>query len=90
MTNENLPRVPDPMRGRFGKRIRRLEDVRSAMVARKSLLYMTGHGRDVRPAAWIIQQSGERILSLIQTGLYIYRPKGTKSRYGKLLEVVKP
>lgn|GEM_PF-810948 len=57
-----------------GKRIRTLRDLNTAMQNRRAVFCPTFLcASKPCPAAWIMQQSGERIIRLIDEGLYIYR-----------------
>lgn len=61
---------------RQGKRIRNLEELEAARLARRSVLCQEGTFSLCRyPAAYVMNRSAGYVLGMIRNGMYLYKPK---------------
>lgn len=52
-----------------------LQALQAAVIKKQSVICPSMKSCGALPAAWVYQQSGERILHLIKCGLFVYTPK---------------
>jgi hypothetical protein len=57
------------------KRIRNLEELEAARLARRSVLCREGCHLSRYPAAFVMNRSAGNVLGMIRNGMFLYKPK---------------